>query len=170
MQRNSASAPQKQARERGPEDATAAARRSRAASPQRNATQAKQPNQDLRQFRPMHRLRSAHHLARLVLVWFALSLGVAVASPLVNPQATELICTGTGAVKVLVQTDEGVKEVSGITLDCPLCAHIAFPPPVVQKMAEAPHPLAYALRPVPAAHIAARTAAPLPARGPPQAL
>lgn len=118
----------------------------------------------------MHRLRSAHHLARLVLVWFALSLGVAVASPLVNPQATELICTGTGAVKVLVQTDEGVKEVSGITLDCPLCAHIAFPPPVVQKMAEAPHPLAYALRPVPAAHIAARTAAPLPARGPPQAL
>ena len=118
----------------------------------------------------MHRLRSAHHLARLVLVWFALSLGVAVASPLVNPQALELICTGTGIMKVLVQTDDGVKELSSVMLDCPLCAHSAVPPPVVQKMAEAPHPLAYALRSVPAAHIATRTAAPLPARGPPQAL
>lgn len=118
----------------------------------------------------MHCLRQAHHLTRLVLVWFALSLGVAVASPLVNPQAMELICTGTGVMKVLVKTADGVKEVSSHTLDCPLCANIASPPPTARLAAEAPQPLAYALRPIPAAHIAARTAAPLPARGPPQAL
>ena len=76
----------------------------------------------------MHALRSARTLARLVLVWFALSLGVAVASPLVNPQAMELICSGSGVIKVLVKTDDGVKEQSRHMLDCPLCAATGSPP------------------------------------------
>jgi hypothetical protein len=49
---------------------------------------------------PCTALRSARTLARLVLVWFVLSLGVAVASPMVNPKAMELICSGSGSVKV----------------------------------------------------------------------
>ncbi|WP_298214794.1 DUF2946 family protein [Acidovorax sp.] len=112
-------------------------------------------------------LRSLRWLARLVLAWFVLSIGVAVASPLVNPQAMELICSGSGAIKVLVTTDDGVQEMQGHTLDCPLCAHVGAPPPTPQAAPPVVHPLAHALRPIPAAHIAARTAAPLPPRGPP---
>jgi hypothetical protein len=94
----------------------------------------------------MQILRNAHLIARFVLVWFALSIGVAIASPLVKPQAMELICTGTaGVMKLLVQTDDGPQDVASYTMDCP--AHV--------------------LQSIPAAHIAALTAAPLPARGPP---
>ena len=115
----------------------------------------------------LHTLRSLHGLARLVLAWFVLSLGVAVASPLVNPQSIELICSGSGAIKVLIKTDDGAKEMASHTLDCPLCAHVGAPPPTSQAQLPVVHPLAHALRPIPAAHIAARTAAPLPPRGPP---
>jgi hypothetical protein len=115
----------------------------------------------------MQILRNASFLARLVLAWFALSLGVAVASPLVNPQGMELICSGSGAIKVLLKTDDGAKELRSHTLDCPLCVQAATPPPVVHALVLAPHPLAHALQPVVAAEIARRTAAPLPARGPP---
>lgn len=112
-------------------------------------------------------LRSLRWLARLVLAWFVLSIGVAVASPLVNPQGMELICSGSGAIKLLVKTDDGVQEMQGHTLDCPLCAHVGAPPPALQAALPVAHPLAHALRSIPAAHIAARTAAPLPPRGPP---
>lgn len=115
----------------------------------------------------MQTLRRAHFLARFVLVWFALSIGVAIASPIVKPQAMELICSGSGAMKLLVKTDDGAKELSGNTLDCPLCATLSAPPPVVRLSVAALPPLAHALQPVAAAHIASRTAAPLPARGPP---
>lgn len=115
----------------------------------------------------MHALRQARIVARLVLAWFVLSLGVAVASPIVHPQQIELVCTGSGAMKVLVKTGDGVKEVATHTLDCPLCANIGSPPPAVRLTAETVSPLAHVLRPVPAAHLAWLTAAPLPARGPP---
>jgi len=115
----------------------------------------------------MQTLRRAHFLARFVLVWFALSIGVAIASPIVKPQAMALVCSGAGVVK-LVQTDDGAPTPSGHTLDCPLCMISSAPPPVVRLQVEPQQPLAHALRPVPAAVIAGRTAAPLPARGPPQ--
>lgn len=114
-----------------------------------------------------HNLRSLGGLTRLVLAWFVLSIGVAVASPLVHPQSLELICSGTGAIKLLVKTDDGAKEMSSHSLDCPLCAQVGAPPPITQAPVPVVHPLAHALRPIPAAHIAARTAAPLPPRGPP---
>ncbi|WP_287877242.1 MULTISPECIES: DUF2946 family protein [Acidovorax] len=116
---------------------------------------------------PLQTLRRARWFARMVLAWFVMSIGVAAASPLVNPQAMELICSGSGAIKVLVKTDDGAKELSGHTLDCPLCAHVGAPPPASQAPLPVVHPLAHALRSIPAAHIAARTAAPLPPRGPP---
>ena len=47
--------------------------------------------------RPMPALRRAHRLASFVLIWFVLSLGVAVASPVVHPQAMELVCSAAGA-------------------------------------------------------------------------
>lgn len=112
--------------------------------------------------------RSAHRIARLVLVWFVLSLGVAVASPLVNPQATELICSGAGVMKLLVKNADGSStEVASRMLDCPLCAFSSAPPPNVKVAAESAQPLAHVLQALPAGHIAARTAAPPPGRGPP---
>jgi hypothetical protein len=115
----------------------------------------------------MHRLRTARFLARLVLAWFVLSIGAAVASPMVKPQAMELICTGSGAIKVLVKSDDGVKEMSSHTLDCPLCATAGSPPPSARRETVPAQMLSHVLQPVAAAHIAWLTAAPLPARGPP---
>ena len=118
----------------------------------------------------MQTLRKLTFLGRLVLAWVVLSLGVAVASPIVKPQNVLLVCTGSGAMKVLVTADDGsTTEVGSASMDCPLCASFsAPPPPVAAPTVEPAQSLAYALQSIPAAHIAARTAAPLPARGPPK--
>src|SRR6185436_4579703 len=114
----------------------------------------------------MQALRHARHLARFVLVWFMLSLGVAIASPIVHPKSLELICSGTGVMKVLVKSADGtVEESNAPMLDCPLCASVSAPPPVVHVFTEPEQPLSYALQTIPAAHIAALTAAPPPGRG-----
>ncbi|MDO8700018.1 MAG: DUF2946 domain-containing protein [Rhodoferax sp.] len=115
----------------------------------------------------MQTLRNAHLIARFVLVWFALSIGVAIASPIVKPQAMELICSGSGVMKLLVKTDDGTKEVSSRTMDCPLCVSVSAPPPAVRLSVEPVQPLAYVLQSIPAAHLASLIAPPLPARGPP---
>ena len=113
-------------------------------------------------------LRSAHRISRFMLVWFALSIGVAIASPLINPQSTELICSGSGVMKMLVKNADGstTEEVARM-LDCPMCATVGAPPPAQTTFAEPLQPLGYVLKTIPAAHIAAATGAPPPARGPP---
>jgi hypothetical protein len=116
----------------------------------------------------MQTLRNFTFLARLVLAWLVLSLGVAVASPIVKPQNVLLVCSGSGAMKIIVTADDGsTSEVGSTAMDCPLCATAGAPPPAFAVQAQPPQPLAYALQSIPSAHIAARTAAPLPARGPP---
>lgn len=111
----------------------------------------------------MQHLRHAIFLTRCVLVWFVLSLGVAVASPMVNPKAMDLVCTSTGSMKLVVQDDDNASH----TLDCPLCASIVAPPHALHTGLSQPSPLAHALLPLQAAHIASVTAPPLPSRGPP---
>lgn len=115
----------------------------------------------------LHTLRHARTLARLVLVWFVLSVGVAVASPSIQPQGLDLVCTGTGVMKVVSKGDAGGDELRASVMDCPMCATVSAPPPLLQVAAEPPHPLSYALLRLPAARLAALTGAPLPARGPP---
>jgi hypothetical protein len=117
----------------------------------------------------MQTLRHFTLLTRLVLVWFVLSLGVAVASTLVNPQDTLLVCTSVGAMKVLVKADDGsTREVAQSAMDCPLCVPTGAPPPVAVQVRVAPvFALGFALQSIPSAHIAGRTAPPLPPRGPP---
>lgn len=115
----------------------------------------------------MQTLRHARFLARLVLAWFALSIGAALASPMFNPQALDVVCSAAGAVKLVVKSEGGYDRPSGHLLDCPLCVQVGSPPAPVQADIQLPHPLSYALRPVVAAHLAALTGAPLPARGPP---
>jgi len=115
----------------------------------------------------MQQFRHALHLTRFVLVWFALAIGVAIASPVVNPQGMDLVCTSTGSMKLVVQgEDEGVAA-SSHKLDCPLCASISAPPPALNTSLTQPSPLAHALQPLAAAHIAVITSPPLPSRGPP---
>lgn len=118
----------------------------------------------------LHRLRQRAPalLGRLVLAWFALSLGAAIASPLVSPQALELVCSSAGVMKVIVKADDGAQELGAAHLDCPMCMPLAAPPPAARWQRRAA-----ALAPVPCAAAAGRrasaaaTAAPLPARGPP---
>ena len=112
-------------------------------------------------------------LGRCVLAWFALSIGVASAAPLIQSQGFELICTSTGAMKMVAIGDDGSSDHTALGaghLDCPMCLpHAAPPPPVLQLTAPTQSPLRHALQPVERARIAAITAAPLPARGPPPA-
>lgn len=102
-----------------------------------------------------------------VLAWFVASMGAAIASPLVHPQPIEVICSGAGIIKLLVQTDDGTVEMGAMDMDCPLCFAPDAPPPAAAAPVPPPHPLAHALQPVEAARIAAAAGAPLPARGPP---
>ena len=82
----------------------------------------------------MHSLRSSVLLARLLLVWFALTLGVAGASPFINPQSMELVCSTGGEVKLVVTQGSNDDETSkaqalGLhTLDCSLCLATMLPP------------------------------------------
>jgi hypothetical protein len=116
----------------------------------------------------MQALRNAAFLARLVLAWFALAIGVAVASPVVKPQAIELICSG-GVIKLLASSDDGGESAAGHTLDCPLCASLAAPPMARRDFTQA-LPQGDVLRANPETRITTFTAAPPPARGPPASL
>lgn len=117
----------------------------------------------------MPALRRARCLARLVLAWFALSLGVAIAAPLVKPAGIDVICSGNGSIKLLVKGEPDGGQPAVHTLDCPLCASITAPPPVVRTDLAFVPALGHAVQPIPAARITALAAAPLPARGPPAA-
>ncbi|MFO6420628.1 DUF2946 family protein [Hylemonella sp. W303a] len=116
----------------------------------------------------MQALRRARFLARLVLAGFALALGVAIASPIVQPKTMELVCAADGVMKLVAQgDDEGAATRHAHALDCPLCVQVLTPPSVPVSVLPHDSPLALALHPLVAAHIAGRTAAPLPPRGPP---
>ena len=115
-------------------------------------------------------LRRASALARGALLGFVLSFGITIASPIVNPQATQLICSASGGMKVIVTSADGGTEVASQSMDCPLCVSIIAPPPVLKMSFQPAQSLSYAQQPIPAATIAKRTAAPLPARGPPEFL
>jgi hypothetical protein len=115
----------------------------------------------------MQTLRRAHLLARFVLAWFVLAIGVAIASPLVKPQSMELVCTSGSALKLIIKSDDGQQVHAGHTLDCPLCATVGAPPPLLQLAVTAPSDLVHALRPLAVDPVASPAAAPLAARGPP---
>jgi hypothetical protein len=116
-------------------------------------------------------MRTLHYfttLTRFVLAWFVLSVGFAIISPILKPLDIVSVCTASGSSHTIVLADDGTAlDTTSSAMDCPLCLSITAPPTVTSIAVEAVHPLAYALQSIPSAHIAARTAAPLPARGPP---
>jgi hypothetical protein len=108
--------------------------------------------------------RARQRRVGLVLAWFALSLGVAIASPLIHPKSIELVCSSAGAMKLVTDGDAG----PGVgTLDCPLCLPLESPPPAIGHSAGFHCPGAPASRQMVAARVVALAAAALPARGPP---
>lgn len=107
-------------------------------------------------------------LTRLALAWFVLMLVVAGVSPIVHPKAMEVVCTVGGAMKIVLTSDDGLTaDLGQHTLDCSLCLAATLPLAQPRIRLYRPQPLARALHPLVAAHIAALIGAPLPPRGPP---
>ena len=115
----------------------------------------------------MHILRTSLSLTRLILAWFVLTVGVAVASPVISPQTLVLLCSHEGRKAVVVDADGQVITASQQSLDCPLCLPVVGPPPA--SFVSLPAPAVTFSAPVhfsPSRYFAP-VGAPLPARGPP---
>ncbi|NBY53865.1 MAG: DUF2946 domain-containing protein [Betaproteobacteria bacterium] len=116
----------------------------------------------------MHTLRSSKLIAKLVLVWFALFLGSAIASTVIEPGSMQMVCTAGGGMKMVDTSGDDGGIGATASMDCPVCASVtAPPPPPLTVHFEKLSPLAHALHPIAAARIASVTAPPLPSRGPP---
>ena len=115
----------------------------------------------------MSRLRTVRLLARLVLVWFALAVGVSIASPLIQPQVSVLACSIGGVMKLLPVGEDADGALAGAGLpDCPLCLQMAAPPAqALAPAARQPENPGPAPRSGPVHAI--RCAGPSPGRGPP---
>lgn len=135
---------------------------------------------------PLRTLRAGHPhplaLLRLwVLGWFLLSQGVAILSqgqtalnPMLQLGPMQSFCTSMGVLMPGMSLESSL-ELPGTTektsvmgADCPWCSAVGAPPAAPERWrCLPPHPLAYALQLIVAAHIALMTTAALPARGPP---
>jgi hypothetical protein len=111
-------------------------------------------------------LRNKLSVVRGMLVWFALSLGVAMASPMVNPQALTLVCSAAGVVQLKIGSGDSAPQTPVHSLDCVLCLALAAPPVVAPTVA-APTSLHFVLRAAPAQRPQGRIATAAAARGPP---
>jgi hypothetical protein len=120
---------------------------------------------------PLQTLRNTPWLAKLALLWFVLTLGVAVAAPMVAPQDASVICTSAGMVKLTVNGDGSLGTEPDSAAHCPLCVVGSAAPPSSGEVVQAtPQPPALVQQHPPATHFAAATAAPPPSRGPPVSL
>ncbi|MGV1046325.1 DUF2946 family protein [Limnohabitans sp.] len=108
-------------------------------------------------------------LARLVLAWYVLFVGVSVLAATLQPKTMDVVCSTMGIMKVVVQGEGGDAQVSS-SMDCPLCAHAtpALPPPTVAALVHVPDARSHIAQRLPEAVLIARTAPPLPSRGPPE--
>lgn len=118
----------------------------------------------------LHYLRNTPWLASLALLWFAVTLGVAAASPLLQPQNEAVICTGVGMLKVVL-ADDGTVTPSGVdeAVFCPLCMVGGAAPPAELGTVRTPLAPQYVFPGMPAPRVLVLTASPPPLRGPPSA-
>jgi Protein of unknown function (DUF2946) len=117
----------------------------------------------------MQKLRHLHNLARWVLACFVLSIGVAVATPLLNADYAGGICFASDVSSSAAERGDGDPSSSPLMGHCPLCIHGGAPPSVVIKLAAVEQPVYFSTR-VSIDPVVFTTAAPLPARGPPTSL
>jgi hypothetical protein len=89
---------------------------------------------------------------------------------MVKPEGLQLICSGAGAMKVIVAGDDSKSSSISHTLDCPLCASISAPPPMDYAALPAMAPRVASVPRVDTDAIFFVLAAPPPARGPPALL
>jgi len=83
-------------------------------------------------------IRQSRHVARAVLAWFVLSMAVAIAAPVVQPQGSTLVCSASGAIQLVdAGGDDGVAA-GKHTLDCVLCLALNAPPAPVADFAILP--------------------------------
>ena len=116
-------------------------------------------------------LRRFHFVVRAVLMFYVLTLGVAMASAFINKGSDALICTSTGYKMISMKGDPDSGQGKTNTLDCPLCVASVLPPSLPDTSDWlTQHALSYATQSIPAARLAAIVSAPLPARGPPSDL
>ncbi len=107
-------------------------------------------------------------LARFVLTWYVLFVGVSVLASTLQPKTMEVVCSSMGLMKLVVQGEGGDAQVRS-SMDCPLCAHAtpALPPPTVAALAHVSDARSHIVQRLQEAVLIARTAPPLPSRGPP---
>jgi hypothetical protein len=117
----------------------------------------------------LYTLRNARTVAWLCLAWFVLFVGAASAAPLMKAGPTAVLCSASGLVKGIGNPDAGSTMASQHSIDCVLCCFTADAPPAPLSFAPPALPMGQMLQSIPAARIAAVTAAPLPPRGPPRA-
>lgn len=83
----------------------------------------------------MEMLRRARHLTRLVLAWFALSVGIAIAAPAVQPAAGDAICSAASAMPSGGSDQQGAPQLHAH--DCVLCGMTGAPAAVRVAHAQA---------------------------------
>ncbi|MDH4480164.1 MAG: DUF2946 domain-containing protein [Rhodoferax sp.] len=116
---------------------------------------------------PLHTLRSTRSLARAVLLWWCLALGLATAAPLAQAQGSRMVCSAAGMV-MLVDAETGTPAKLGPhTLDCVLCLLTGAPPPSAPANRIAATPSQTGAGQASPSALAWRSAAPPPGRGPP---
>jgi hypothetical protein len=121
----------------------------------------------------MQTLRHAKHITSIVLAWFVLSLGAAVATPLIQSQDFEMVCSSNGMYQRMLNSDEGSTlgstSRSNPKLKCPLCMLLDAPPDLLSQPQRMGYvPTAFALgNALTNAPVASTCSTPLPARGPP---
>lgn len=116
---------------------------------------------------PLHILRTTPSLARAVLLWWCLALGLAAAAPLAQAQSSRMVCSAAGMV-MLVDADTGAPASQGThNLDCALCLFTGAPPPAAQTPLFSPTPIVARVAFAGPSALAWRSAAPPPGRGPP---
>lgn len=114
----------------------------------------------------LQHLRRTRLLAAMLLAWFVLFVGAVAAATLMKAGPTSALCSASGIVKGM--GDQGDQQAeSQHSIDCVLCCFTATVPSAPVAWEPPALPLGRVLQSIPAARIAAITAAPLPPRGPP---
>jgi hypothetical protein len=112
-------------------------------------------------------LTRALNIRRFVLFWFLISIAANLAHAISSPSRLERVCSPVHGIKVIAVDEQNQKRFEKFSGECPLCMGSSVDTVTVSFRLEKPSSLAKALEPASAAALAAKTAPPLPSRGPP---
>lgn len=87
----------------------------------------------------MEMLRRTHRCTRLLLAWVVLSLGVAIAAPVMQPQHFQVVCSASGPATLIAPGEEpGAPAGHQHGQDCSPCVLLAWLPEPVSIAAQRP--------------------------------